>query len=88
MDKEDAVKTLGREKYKRETAEVVKEDVQDQRKEVNECEEDWAVVLFVPVDQKESNTSVTENFLTVTYNKEVAQQVVYIDHVNKAMKIG
>ena len=42
----------------------------------------------MPVDQKESNTSVTEDFLTVTYNKEVAQQVVYIDHVNKAMKIG
>lgn len=55
---------------------------------MNECEEDWAVVLFVPVDQKESNTSVTEDFLTATYNKEVAQQVVYIDYVNKAMKIG
>lgn len=39
MDKEDAVKTLGRESTK-ETAEVVKEDVQDERKGVSECEED------------------------------------------------
>lgn len=67
---------------------MVKEDVQDERKGVSECEEDWAVVLFVPVDQKKSNTPVTEDFLTVTYDKEVAQQVVYTGHVNKAMKIG
>lgn len=66
---------------------MVKEDAQDERKEVNECEEDWAVVLFVPVDQK-SNTPVTEDFLTVTYDKEVAQQVVYTGRVNEAMKIG
>lgn len=44
--------------------------------------------FFVPVDQKKSNTPVTEDFLTVTYDKEVAQQVVYTGHVNKAMKIG
>lgn len=78
---------LQEEKSTKETAEVVKEDVQDERKEVNECEEDWAVVLFVPVDQKKSNTPVTED-VSVTYDKEVAQPVVYIGRVNKAMKIG
>ena len=39
MDKEDALKTLSRKSTRGEIADVVKEDVQDERKEVDKCEE-------------------------------------------------
>lgn len=66
---------------------MVKEDVQDERKEVDECEEDWAVVLWASWSKGEPYIC-TEDFVIVTYDKEVAQQVVCMDRVNKAMKIG
>ena len=44
VDKEDALKTLSRKSTRGEIADVVKEDVQDERKEVDKCEEGWAVV--------------------------------------------
>lgn len=58
----------------------------------NGCEENWIIVLFVPVNKKESNKSVTENLILI-YCKEETQQVVetfyslfhlvWTDHVNK-----
>ena len=66
---------------------MVKEDVQEERKEVDEREEGWAVVPSASWS-KGGCYICTEDSVTVTYDKEVAQQVVCMDRVNKAVKIG
>lgn len=58
----------------------------------NGCEENWIIGLFLPVNQKENNKSVTENLVLIYYKEETQQIVeifyslfhlVWTDHVNK-----